>query len=414
MAKAMFLNFRISFPGGLSIISMIVIMLVAPCKMRAQPLPVSLSEALEIAARHYPLLKRDAQFVEQQKALIASATPQARTEVYLAGQQLDPNSGNGINGLGFNQSFNLPGAKRRQMAAFEERVLLGNAQQEVTQMALNKAVAKAYFELLYAQDYVKLAREQAQLMGELVELANLRFEVGETGKIPVLSAMGKEKEALLVLQKARHNIEIAHTIFNNWLYTDTLYTVKENSLPPASGYLNWFVNGGHPSLLYQQQRINLAESKIEAERAALKPQVTTGMQVQMIDADLPFYAYHLGMKMPLSQKAIRSRIEGARVGAEIEKTELETTREKLENQRRNLIAAIKKEQETLDFYYKELLPLAEEQIEASRKAYSQGAVVYLDYLQNLEQALGSRWQYLEALRSYHLLRLELEFLSGRR
>ena len=93
---------------------------------------------------------------------------------------------------------------------------------------------------------------------------------------------------------------------------------------------------------------------------------------------------------------------------------METTREELENQRRNLIAALKKEQETLDFYYKELLPLAEEQIEASRKAYSQGAVLYIDYLQNLEQALNSRWQYLEALRSYHLLRLELEFLSGRR
>jgi outer membrane protein TolC len=414
MARVRFLYFRNLLSGSACIISIFAMLFAYPCKMWAQPMSVSLSEALEIAARHYPLLKRDVQFVEQQKALIASAIPQARTEVFLAGQQLDANTGNGINGLGFSQDFNLPSAKKRYAEAAEQRVLLGSAQQELTRMELDKAVAKAYFELLYAQDLVALARTQAQLMDELVELANLRFELGETGKIPVLSAMGKEKEALLALQQARHNIEIAHTIFNNWLYTDTLYTITGNSLPPASGYVNWFVNGGHPTLLYQQQRVNLAESAIQAERAALKPQVTTGLQMQMIDADLPFYAYHLGMKVPLSQKAIRSRIEGAKLGVELEKTALETAREALENKRRHLIAAIKKEQETLDFYNKELLPLAEEQIEASRKAYSQGAVVYIDYLQNLEQALGSRRQYLDTLRSYHLLRLELEFLSGRR
>jgi len=381
--------------------------------MSAQTQAINLDQALSIANRHYPLLKRDQQLIERQIALIESAIAQPYTSIYMAGQQLDL-EGNGINGIGFSQNFNWPGTRKRRQAAHQQEAILGNAQLEMTKFEMEKAVARAYYELLYAKDAVRLSREQATLMAELVELANLRFELGETGKIPLLSAQGKEQQAILSLQQARHNSEIAHIILNNWLYVDTLYTSADTGLPPASGYLNWFVNGGHPELLLMQQRVNVAEAKAISERSWRLPQISSGLQLQMINEDSPFYAYHIGMNVPLAQRSINARVEGARVEAEIYETEMEATREALENERRELIATLKKEQETLDFLNNELLPLAEEQIEASRKAYSQGAVEYQDYLQNQEQALESRWQQLKALRRYHLLRLELEFLSGRK
>jgi outer membrane protein TolC len=392
---------------------MVVLLYFSP-RVYSQATAIDLEKAFEISTNHYPALKKDLKFIEQQEILINAAADQPLTEVYLAGQQIDPNSSRGINGVGFNQDFNWPGTRKRRTAAQQQNVLLGNAKLEVTQFQLKQEVAKAYFEILFTKDYIVQARAAAALMAELVELAELRMELGETGKIPVLSAMGKEKQAILKLQQARHDNEIAHTIFNNWLYSDTLYTVVEEGLPPASGYINWFVNGGHPELLYQQQQISLATSQVITEKSWLLPQITMGSEVQMIDADLPFYGYRLGMKMPLGQKAARARIAGAMVEKEIQETELDATRVRLENERLEVMTALKKEQETLDFLQKELLPLAEEQIESSRKAYSQGAVTYQDYLQNIEQALESQWQYLFALRRYHMLRLELEFLSGRK
>ena len=391
----------------------IAFLLSASIRLEAQAIAVELDEALSIAGRHYLLLERDQQRIDQQQRLIKASIQQPLTEVFLAGQQLDL-AGMGINGIGISQNLNWPGARSKRSAAQKQRAILANAVLEITRMELEKEVAIAYYELLFAKEALNLSRSQAELMAELVELAQLRFELGETGKIPVLSAQGKEKEAVLKLQQARHNSELAHVIFNNWLYTDTLYTTASSQLPAASGYLNWFVNGGHPAILQKQEEINLAESQIITERSWLLPQISTGMQLQMIDEDSPFYAYHLGMKVPLAQKSIRSRVEGARMEVEIKSKELEALREELENERRVLITAIKKEQETIDFLQNEMLPLAEEQIDASRRAYSQGAVDYQDYLQNLEQAIDTRWRHLGAKKNYHLLRLQLEFLSGRK
>ena len=393
---------------------LVLALLMAPAVQWAQALPLTLDQAFDVAARHYPLLKRDQQFIGQQNALLGSAAARPATSVFISGDEVDLESVKGIHAIGFAQNFNWPGTKNRREEMLQQSALLGSAQLELTQLELKRQVARAYFDVLYAREQQELARQRVELYTELVDLAQRRFELGETGKIPILSAQGKQKEAILRQQQTNQDADIALTIFNNWMYSDSLYDVAERRLPVAAGYFTWFVNGGHPQLLYQQQQVNLAEAQIPVEQMQLLPQIRTGAQLQMVDSDSPFYGYELGLNVPLGKKAIRSRIEGARVEVEIRKTEMETARQELENERQRLLVSLQREQSTLDYIRQELLPLANEQIDASRKAYSQGAVEYQDYLRNLEQALANRTQYIEALRRYHLLKLELEFLSGRR
>ncbi len=392
----------------------IIALLLAPALLPAQPIPVTLDEAMEVASRNYPLLKRDRQFIEQQRALINSAAARPNTNVFISGEEVNPGTAEGIHSLGFNQNFNWPGTKNRRESARQQQVLVGNAQLEMTKLGLRQNVARAYYQILYVREQQALARQRVELFTELVELAQLRFDLGETGKIPVLSAQGKQQEASLQQQQISQDYEIALTIFNNWMYSDTAYEVAGQRLPDPGGYLNWFVNSGHPLLLLQQQQLNLAEAQVEVQRNNLLPQIMTGGLLQMIDGDSPFFGYQMGLSIPLGQKAVRARIEGAEVQAEIRKTEMEAARLQLDNERRRLLSSLQKEQAALDYIRQEMLPLAQDQIDATRKAYSQGAVEYQDYLRNLEQALNTRQRYLEALQRYNLLKLELEFLSGRR
>ncbi len=390
------------------------VLIPAPSLLWAQATPLTLEQAFAVAARNYPLLVRDRQYIEQQQALVESAAVLPPTGIFISGDEVDIQSTKGIHAIGFAQNFNWPGGRERREQLFRQAAQLGNAQLELDQLELKRQVARAYFETLYAREQQELARQELELYTELVELAQLRFDLGETGKIPVVSALGKQKAAALKQQQAKQGAEIALAAFNNWMFSDSLYDVAERRLPPPAGYFNWFVNGGHPLLLYHQQQARLAETRIPVEQAQLLPQIRTGAQLQMVDADSPFYGYQLGLNVPLGQKAIRSRIEGAQAEVEMRKTELDAARRELENERRSLLANLQREQATLDYLRQELLPFAADQIEDARRAYSQGAVEYQDYLTNLEQALGSRTQYLEALRRYHLVKLELEFLSGRR
>ena len=390
------------------------VLLLAPVVLRAQVISLTLDEAVGIASRNYPLLKRDRQFIEQQNALIRSAASRPYTGVFISGDEVDPQSTRGIHSLGIQQDFNWPGTKGRREEAIRQQGLLGNARLELDQLELRQQVARAYYKVLYIRSLQELKREQISLFTELVELAQLRFELGETGKIPVLSAQGKQKEATLAQLQVNEDYEIALTIFNNWMYSDTAYEVAGGSLPEPAGYFNWYVNNGHPLLLFQQQQANLAKAQVEVEQNKLLPQVRTAGLLQMVDGDSPFFGYQLGLNIPLGQGAIRARIEGAKVQTEICETELEAAQRQLENERRRLISALEKEQMSLDYIRKEMLPLAKEQIEASRKAYAQGAVEYQDYLRNLEQAMEARFRYLQVLERYNLLKLDLEFLSGRR
>jgi cobalt-zinc-cadmium resistance protein CzcA len=86
----------------------------------------------------------------------------------------------------------------------------------------------------------------------------------------------------------------------------------------------------------------------------------------------------------------------------------------LENRRRELTTLFLAQKKLLVYSKQELLPLANEQINAAEAAYKSGAVGYHDYIVNLDQGLKAKLEWIYALRDYHLLRLELEFLSGRR
>ena len=240
-------------------------LLLAPVVLSAQVIALTLDEAVEIASRNYPLLKRDRQFIEQQNALIRSAASRPYTGVFISGDEVDPQSTRGIHSLGIQQDFNWPGTKGRREEAIRQQALLGNARLEFDQLELRQQVARAYYKVLYIRSLQELKREQVSLFTELVELAQLRFELGETGKIPVLSAQGKQKEATLAQLQANEDYEIARTIFNNWMYSDTAYEVAGRYLPEPAGYFNWYVNNGHPLLLLQQQQANLAKAQVEVE-----------------------------------------------------------------------------------------------------------------------------------------------------
>ncbi|MCB0562482.1 MAG: hypothetical protein KDD09_26200, partial [Phaeodactylibacter sp.] len=62
-------------PGGAArgFLLCIMAVLFAPGLATAQVIPLTLDQAFEVAARNYPLLKRDRQFIEQQNILIRSA-----------------------------------------------------------------------------------------------------------------------------------------------------------------------------------------------------------------------------------------------------------------------------------------------------------------------------------------------------
>lgn len=375
---------------------------------------ISLKRAIEIALFNYPALKVDQQFIEQQLALVDAVQSTPPTHLFFSGEQMSSGFTSGIQSFGLQQNLNWPGSRKPKEELVQEKANLGNAYLELDAFFLKKEVTMAYYEVVYARQWKEYMQQEVARYAELIELAQTRFNLGETSKIPVLSATSKLKAVQWQLERSSQNAVLAEVIFNNWLYSDTLYTIYEKQLPAPELSQNWYVQGGHPELLLEQQQIKVSESTIEAEKSAALPQITMGGQFQMIDGDIPFYGYQLGLNIPLGQKAAKARMEAAQLAAEMGKMSLEQTREELENEKKRLIATLEAAWQSLVFIQTERLPLADVQIEDAKKAYSQGAVDYHDYLTNLEQGLEAKRQYLEGMHEFHRIKLELELLCGKR
>ena len=80
------------------------------------------------------------------------------------------------------------------------------------------------------------------------------------------------------------------------------------------------------------------------------------------------------------------------------------------NQLLNRIFVLEK---VIDYYIKEALPLAEEQIQASNLAYRLGSIDYVQFIQNVESAINTKQEFLNQEAEYYELFAELKFITGK-
>ena len=66
----------------------------------------------------------------------------------------------------------------------------------------------------------------------------------------------------------------------------------------------------------------------------------------------------------------------------------------------------------LEYLTENLTPIVNEQREVNLKAYQEGEISYLEYLDGLEQVVKVKQQYLTALYQFCALQVELDYLLG--
>jgi cobalt-zinc-cadmium resistance protein CzcA len=67
----------------------------------------------------------------------------------------------------------------------------------------------------------------------------------------------------------------------------------------------------------------------------------------------------------------------------------------------------------VDYYEKQAIPEANIIIDQATRSYRSGAMDYLDYLLNLNRALGIRQNYLDALNNYNQTIISIDFITGK-
>jgi cobalt-zinc-cadmium resistance protein CzcA len=378
----------------------------------AQTPILSMQNALELAIKNYPSIQQAALQTQQQQALTGTATILDPFSINTSAGQI--NSKLIDYNAGVAQGFKLPNAYKAERNLLNQNVAVAKSYEALTKNELLRNVSEAYNNWLYSWQQYNLLLQTDSIYADYEKFANKKYQVGESNKLEKINATVQRKDLQLQLSKAKMDINFYLADLQKWIRTNEPYQAPSTytALPGINLSDSSLVNK-HPALQFLQQQIFAKEFLIKAEKAKGQPSFNLGINAQSLDKQSPFYYGSIGINIPLFKNGVKARTQAARIEAEIAKKELDKNQLEIttlflqqnQMQQQNL--------EQVKYYQSEGLPMAESIINAAQRSYKSGDIGYIEYIQNIKDAIKIKTDHLAALNNYNQTIIQLNYLLNR-
>jgi cobalt-zinc-cadmium resistance protein CzcA len=387
---------------------------------------IDLKQAVQMALDSNLAVHSSVYLVEAQKALKGAAWDIPKTSV--DGQYGQFNSYSKDNGFTISQSFAFPTLYLNQNKLANANIKSSEWQLKATQLEIATQVKQVYWQLAYLQSKQKLLIYQDSLYSGFQRAAELRAKTGETNRLEMISVRSQSLEVKNQLQQVNADLDIFNqklqTLLNadSYIYpADTVLTrIYYSQMKDISALT------ANPSTGYMQQQVEVAWLEKKVEFSKMMPDFSIGYLNQSIQGvqdvnGIPqtfgagdrFSAVQAGVTIPLWFVPITSKTKAAKIKYLVAQTNAEYFTKSLSGNYKALLGEYSKYSTSLDFYEKQAVPEAGLIIDQATRSYKAGAMDYLDYILNLNRALGIKQNYLDALNNYNQIIIAIESITGK-
>ena len=383
---------------------------ILPFTVSAQTL--TLQNALDLAIRKYPTIQQASLQTQQQQALTGTATIFDPFNINTSLGQI--NSKVFDYNVGVAQGFKLPNAYKAERNLLKQNVAVAQSYEAVTKNELIRNVSNAYYNWLYSWQQYNLLLQTDSIFADYEKYATKKYNVGESNKLEKINATLQRKDLQLQLAKAKTEVAFYLIDLQKWMRTNEPYKapasftqLSELNLSDSS-----LVNK-HPILQFLQQQLTARELAIKAEKAKGQPSFNLGINAQSLDKLTQFYYGSFGINVPVFKNGVKARTQAAVFEREIAKKELDKSQQEI------LTLFLQQNQiqqqglEQLKYYQTEGLLLAENIINAAQRSYKAGDIGYIEYIQNIKDAIKIKTDYLLAVNSYNQNIIQINYLLNR-
>lgn len=415
-------------PKTASVATIVALLLLAATGSWAQVPPIqtlTLDQAIQQATTQNAQVQLAGLSVSQQEALRRTAYDPGRlTANLMLGQY---NTRRFDNNLTVTHTIPNPTLMRRLADLNDQTVAGRRAAALVTQNDVTYQVKSTYYELIYLAQKTRLFLQQDTVLTEFVKAAALRFRVGETGNLEKATAESQLADQRVKLAQNGATQTATGARLQTLLYRTDPVTIPEQPLPKLPLLLptDSLMSAQNPLIRQLEQQIKVAQQTRLVDQARLKPDFIVGffsqtlIGSQLIDAQElyfgPGYRFNggqVGITLPLIKGAGRARVEAARVGEQIARTQLQTQQFALSQQASQAVRQYNQYRDALTYYEQNGLPQAELIQTQARRAFGGGDIGYVEFSLALQQALTIRLNYLELLHQYDQSVLYINYLAG--
>ena len=356
--------------------------------------PISLDEAINKAVKSYPNLTAMRLNEEKNKIMQKSVSVLGDIELSGGGEEIGHGNDAVYTLARVRQNFDFFSAATRRNV-FRQQTRLAQAETKVAERDLARQVSTDYI-----IDYATRLRCQSlqtldSLYADFEQVAKRRYELQAISLLEYQAAANRRRQVSLSLEETRNDLEVAHRNLSRWLSADTIYMASQPDLSLTSTAIATDPSL-HPKAQLAQERTMLAEADIKAAKRRLSPNLFVEGGVQKIGPHSGYYAWQVGISLPLSFGANRSVVKASKTELARIAAENEATMRSLSTERQTLLAAYGKYSKSVAYYQQTALPLAREQRRTATLSYREGSIGYLDLIQALTDAMNTEQSYIDA------------------
>jgi len=299
---------------------------------------------------------------------------------------------------------------------------------KITQLEIATQVKQVYWQLAYLNSKQSLYQYQDSLYTGILRAANLRAKLGETNRLEMIQARSQSLEVKNQLQQVKddyvifkHRLQTLIGIESPIFPSDSLLQRLDFSMLPDSSALN-----GNPSVGFVQQQVEISNFEKKLERSRMMPDFSIGYFSQTMQGvqevnGIPrtfgvgdrLTGIQAGIAIPLWLAPYTSKTKVARLKELVSQTDAAYFSKSLSGNFNSLMGEYTKFRNSVEYYEKQAIPESNLIIDQASLSFKAGAMDYLDYIHNLDQALGIRKNYLDVLNSYNQTIISIELITGK-
>lgn len=386
----------------------------------ADAAPLTLNEALRLAAAHSPALAAAQAQERGAQAALNTALAYPNPEIELASGVSRPRQIGGTSGrnelLGLSQQFELPSLRAARRQGAEAGIVSGTAALGDARLNQHAVVKQAFFDVLRRQEESRLAAENHALLLQIRNRVKIKVEVGESPRYELVKS---EAEALAAESAAR-SAELRVTQARDRLRARIGAPLAENfevaAEPPLAADLPELAElrrdllARQPLLKVAEAETRRAQARLEQERASRLPQPTIRLSTER-DPDMNQWRVGVVLPLPLWNRRegpIGEAVAGMhRAEAEARQVHLGLLAELDQAYGRYQIA--KRQVQTFE---SGLMKEAENAMKVAEAAYRFGERGILDYLDAQRVLRTTRVDFLNARYELQAALIEIERLRA--
>ncbi|MDP3482664.1 MAG: TolC family protein, partial [Sulfuricella sp.] len=280
-------------------------MIAAPTATAA---PLTLDEALRLAAEHSPTLAAAKAQERGAQAALNTALAYPNPEIELASGASRPRQIGGTSGrnelLGLSQQFELPSLRAARRQGAEAGIVSGAAALGDAQLNQHSAVKQAFYDVLRRQEEARLAAENHALLLQIRNRVKIKVEVGESPRYELVKSEAEALAAESAARSAELRVTQARDRLRALIGAPLAETFEVAAEPPLMADLPELdelrrdLLARQPLLKVAEAETRRAQARVELERASRLPQPTIKLSTER-DPDMNQWRVGLVLPLPL-------------------------------------------------------------------------------------------------------------------